>query len=167
MKWSMSGVAVLVAAVCSVVASAQSGGTMPKADTMDTMQKMDASYTGCIEAGSGAGTFTLTHLEAADHMSKETMKTDSMKKADSMTKDTMAMKKDTMASDSMSHDSMAPTALTLAGSQADFRKHVGHKVTVTGSHAHENMDAMKKDTMDKSAPTFTVKSLKMVATSCS
>ena len=160
MKWSMSSVAILVAAVSSVAVGAQSGGTMAKGDKMDKMEMMDANYTGCIEAGSAAGTFMLTHVATADHMGKDMMKKDAMAK-----KDTMA--KDAMAKDGMSHESMAPTTLTLTGSSVDLSKHLGHKVSLTGSLAHEKMDAMEKGTMGKSTSTFTVKSLKMIAATCS
>ena len=120
---------------------------------------MAANYTGCIEAGSAAGTFMLTHVGTADHMGKDMMKTDAM------AKDTMA--KDAMAKDGVSHESMAPTTLTLTGSSVDLSKHLGHKVSLTGSLAQEKMDAMEKGTMGKSASTFTVKSLKMIAATCS
>lgn len=164
MKWSMSSVAILVAAVSSVAVGAQSGGTMAKGDKMDKREMMGANYAGCIEAGSAAGTFTLTHVATADHMGKDMMKKDAAAK-DTMAQDTMA--KDAMAKDGMSHESMAPTTLTLTGSSVDLSKHVGHKVSVTGSLAHEKMDAMEKDTMSKSTSTFTVKSLKMIAATCS
>jgi len=159
MKWSMSSVAILVAAMSSVAVSAQSGGTMAKGDKMDKMEMMDANYTGCVEAGSAAGTFMLTHVATADHMDKD------MKKKGAMAKDTMA--KDTMSKDAMSHESMAPTTLTLTSSSVDLSKHLGHKVSLTGSLGHEKMEAMEKGTMGKSTPTFTVKSLKMVAATCS
>jgi len=153
MKWSMSSVAILVAAVSSSVAlGAQSGGRMAKGDKMEKMEKMEkmhANYTGCIEAGSAAGSFILTHVATADHMGKD------------------MMKKDDMAKDGMSHDSIAPTTLTLTGSSVDLSKQLGHKVSITGSLAHEKMDAMEKDTMARSTSTFTVKSLKMVAATCS
>jgi len=77
------------------------------------------------------------------------------------------MTKDAMAKDGMSHESMAPTTLTLMGSSVDLSKHFGHKVSLTGSLAHEKMDAMEKGTMGKSTSTFTVKSLKMIAATCS
>ena len=159
MKWSMSSVAILIAAVSSVALGAQSGGTMTKGDKMDKMEMMDANYTGCIEAGSTAGTFVLTRVATANHMGKDMMK------KDAMAKDTMA--KDAMAKDGMSHESVAPTTLTLTGSSVDLSKHLGHKVSITGSLAHEKMDAMEKGTMGKSTATFTVKSLKMIAATCS
>ena len=159
MTWSMSNVAILLVAVSSVAVGAQSGGTMAKGDKMDKMEMMDANYTGCVEAGSAAGTFMLTHVATADHMRKDMMKKDAMEK-DTMTKDAMAK-------DRMSHESMAPTTLTLTGSSVDLSKHLGHKVSITGSLAHEKMDAMEKGRMGKSTPTFTVKSVKMVAATCS
>ena len=106
----------------------------------------------------------LTHVATADHMGKDMMKKDAMEK-DTMTKNTMT--KDAMAKDRMSHESMAPTTLTLTGSSVDLSKHLDHKVSITGSLAHEKMDAMEKGTMGKSTPTFTVKSVKMVAATCS
>ena len=159
MKRRMSSVAILVAVVSSVPLGAQSNSTMAKGDKMDKMEMMDANYTGCIEAGNAAGTFKLTHVATADHMGKDMMK------KDAMAKDTMA--KDAMASDGMSHESMAPTTLTLTGPSVDLSKHLGHRVSITGSLAHEKMDAMEKGTMGKSTSTFTVKSLKMIAATCS
>jgi hypothetical protein len=149
MKRIMSSVTVLVAAVLSVGVAAQSNGTMGKGDKMNEMEMKDATYTGCVEAGVEPGSFTLTHLAAEDHMGKDTMK------------------KDTMVKDSMSKDAMAPMTLSLTGSSVDLGKHVGHTVSVTGSPAHGKMDAMGKDTLGKGASAFTVKSLKMVAASCS
>ena len=77
----------------------------------------------------------------------------------SMAKDAMA--KDSMGKDSMAHDSMMKdgmeSTLGLASTSVDLAKHVGHKVTVKG---------MAGDTMGGMA-TFTVKSIKMVASSCS
>jgi pentapeptide MXKDX repeat protein len=159
MKRIMSSVAVLVAAVLSVKIAAQSNGTMGKGDKMTEMDMKDATYTGCVEAGSEPGRFTLTHLAAEDHMGNTAMK------KDAMGKDTM--KKDTMVKDSMSKDAMAPMALSLTGSSVDLGKHLGHTVSVTGSPAHGKMDSMGKDTMGKGASAFTVKSVKMVAASCS
>jgi pentapeptide MXKDX repeat protein len=112
-----------------------------------------------VEAGSEPGSFTLTHLAAEDHMGNAAMK------KDAMGKDTM--KKDTMVKDNMSNHAMAPMALSVTGSSVDLGQHLGHTVSVTGSPAHGKMDAMGKDTMGKGASAFTVKSLKMVAASCS
>ena len=62
---------------------------------------------------------------------------------------------------------MAPATLSLTGSSVDLSTHVGHKVSVTGSLAHEKMGAMDKGTMGQGTSAFTVKSLKMVAATCS
>ncbi len=148
MKWMMSSVGALIAAILSVSVAAQSGGTAANGGKMDKMAMKDTTYTGCVEAGGTPSRFMLTHLVADDHMGKD------------------AMKKDTMAKDGMSKDAMAPTMWSLASSAVDLSKHLGHKVTVTGSPAQGKMDAMGKDAMGKSAPVFTVTALKMVAASC-
>jgi hypothetical protein len=148
MKWMMPSVGVLVAAVLSGSAAAQSASTGANGAKMDKMAMNDTTYTGCVEAGGAPGTFTLTHLAADDRMGKD------------------AMKKDTMTKDSMSKDAMAPSTLALSSSSVDLNKHLGHKVSVTGSAAQGKMDAMGKDAMGKGAPAFTATSLKMVAASC-
>src|SRR5262249_1382969 len=114
-------------------------------DKMDKM-KSETSYTGCIER-SPDGAFTLGHAMASDTSKKSMAK-------DAMAKDTMA--KDSMAHDSMMKDGMAST-LGLASRSVDLGKHAGHKVTVTG---------VAGDTIGGMA-TFTVKSIKMVGSSCS
>ena len=72
----------MFAAAMSAVVMAQSGGPMEKSPSMSKMEKMDmmavrATYTGCLEAGSAAGAFSLTH---ADRMSSDSMKKDAMAK---------------------------------------------------------------------------------------
>ena len=57
-------------------------------------------------------------------------------------------------------DHMMSTAIALIGS--DLKKHVGQKVTVTGSRLHAMSDAMPND-----RDTLAVTSLKVVAKSCS
>jgi hypothetical protein len=93
------------------------------------------TYTGCVERAA-AGHYTLSHVTPADAMTHEPMKQDAMG----------PMK-----------DSMAPEALGLSSSSINLNRHVGHKVSVSGTQG----DAMSGVT------TFTVKSLKMVAKSCS
>ena len=149
MKWMISG-AVMVAVALSVGVRAQSGSGMAQDDkmgTMDKMEKMDAktrTYTGCLAAGAEAGTFTLTHASADDHMGKDAMKND-------------AMKNDAMKGDATKND-----ALAVSSRNVDLGKHVGHKVTVTGSRGADKMDGN-----GKSMSAFTVTSLKMVSASCS
>jgi len=112
-------------------------------DKSQSMAKMptQVTYIGCLQAGSAAGTFTLTR---ADRMGND------------------AMKKNAMAEGAMSHDMMVSTSLNLAGSSVDLSKNVGRKVSVTGSAS-----AMHKDEAGMDASTFTVKTLKRVAASCS
>jgi pentapeptide MXKDX repeat protein len=149
MKWMISG-AVMVAVALSVGVRAQSGSGMAQDDKMgkmDKMEKMDGktpTYTGCLAAGAEAGTFTLTHASADDHMGKDAMKHD-------------AMKGDAMKNDAMKNDTLA-----VSSKNVDLGKHVGHKVTVTGSSVADKMDANGKSTS-----AFTVTSLKMVSASCS
>jgi len=139
---------VAVVLALSVAASAQDRKMDDKMDKM----KSEASYTGCIER-SPDGAFTLGHAMASSATTKKSMATDSMAK-DSMAKDSMP--KDSMAHDSMMKDSMAST-LGLSSTSVDLAKHVGHKVIVKG---------VAGDTMGGMA-TFTVKSIKMVGSSCS
>lgn len=106
---------------------------------MDHM-KSEMTYTGCLER-SPDGAVTLAHAMALNGAPKK-----------SMSKDAAAH--DSMSMDSMK-DSMAPT-LMLSSTSVDLAKHVGHKVTIKGVTG----DAMGGMT------TFTVKSMKMVASSC-
>jgi hypothetical protein len=145
MKWMISG-AVMVVVALSVGVRAHSVSGMAQDDKMGKMEKMDGktrTYTGCLAAGAEAGTFTLTHAIADDHMGKDAMKNDAMK------------------NDAMKHDAMKNDTLAVSSKNVDLGQHVGHKVTVTGSPA-DDMGANAKSTS-----AFTVKSLKMVSASCS
>jgi hypothetical protein len=137
MKWMMSSVAMLIAVVLSVTAIAQSGGTMARGDKMDRMDKMEMK--------------DMTHTGCVEAGSAPGT----------------FMLTDLAADDHMGKDTVVPTTFSLSSASIDLSKHVGHKVSVTGSSAHGKMDAMEKDTMAKGTPAFTVKSLKMVAASCS
>ena len=136
--------------------------TMAKGDSMG-MAKSPTSYTGCVEAGSTAGSYILTHFSADTMMGKDSMGKDAMK-ADAMKKDAMAkdaMKADTMAKDGMKKetmkdavmkDAMMSEHLMLTGTAVNLQPHVGHKVMVTGKGA------------DKMS--FAVSTVKMVASTC-
>jgi hypothetical protein len=107
-------------------------------EKMDHMA-MEKAYSGCVES-SRSGSYTLTHSMIA-------VAKNSTKKADSMTKD-----------DDMAHDTMAPESLVLsAAAGVNLRKHVGHKVTITGTDG-DSMSGMA---------TFKVKSVKAIGGSCS
>ena len=128
-------------AMCSLtlLAMAAFGPIVNAQDKMAKPMEMgkEKSYTGCIEAGAMAGSFKLTHAEAA-----------------------MAM--GAMGKDAMKKDAMMPT-MALMAKGVDLSKHVGHKVTVTGA---DDKMAMAKDAMGKDMNGFTVTALKMVAATC-
>jgi len=132
--------------VLSATMTAQSGNTMNTDHDSRTGAKMDnmaadATYTGCLLPGSTPRTFILS---GATRMM------------------TSSMPGGVKAGDGMHHEMMAMTTLTVMATSVDLRKHVGRKVSVTGSSQPEGKDAMSKE-----APPFTVKSLKVVAASCS
>ena len=116
--------------------SAVAGAQDHKMDDKMHKMKSEMSYTGCIER-SPDGKFTLGQAMASSAMA------------------TKSMGKDSMAKDSTMKDAMA-SSLGLASTSVDLRKHVGHKVTVKG---------VGGETMDGVA-TFTVKSIKTIASSC-
>ena len=94
--------------------------------------KMPMMYTGCVESVNHGGTYLLTHV-ADDHQ--------------------MGM--------GQHKDQMMPSSLVLAG-PSDLKKHVGRKVTVTGSVSKGSKDGGMKDDID----TLTVGSLKVVGKAC-
>jgi hypothetical protein len=149
MKWMWSTAVVVVAV--SAAASAQSGKEMnePKMGN-----KMNMTYTGCLETVNHGGLFLLTHV-GDDH--ETMMGHDGMMKSDSQ----MAMKDDAHASNEMHEDHMMSGAIVLIG-RSDLKKHVGHKVTVTGSRLHAMSETMPND-----RDTLAVTSLKVIAKSCS
>lgn len=155
MKWTMP---ILAAAFMTAWAgvAAQSSSSMnqdKKLDDSAKMDGMDVTYTGCIEAA-GAGKFTLAHAVAAtSHMAADTLKEPPMKKNE-------------MAMDTTKKDRIMSTMLTLSSTAVDLGKHVGQKVSVTGSPAPK-MASMDKGAMAKEPAAFTVKSLRTVSGSCS
>jgi hypothetical protein len=153
MKWSGSSAAIVVASVLWVGVGAQTGNPTAKGKMADMKDMKDTTYTGCLETGAAAGTFTLTHVVAEDHMGKAMMKDSKGKGA--------------MSGEQMEHDSMAPATLSLTGTKVDLHKHLGHKVAVSGSMSPDAMHSMEKDSMKASPSVFSVKSLKMIAASCS
>ena len=149
MKWMWSTAFVVVAV--SAAASAQSGKDMNEPKMSGNM---NMTYTGCLEAVNHGGAYLLTHV-GDDHQTM--MHDDAMMKSDLA----MAKKDGPLASSEMHGDHMMPRAVALTG-RSDLRKHVGQKVTVTGSLSHGMSEAMPDD-----RDTLTVASLKVVAKSCS
>jgi hypothetical protein len=140
MKRAVFGACCAVALTAVIVSAQDKNMPMNKMDHMST----EKTYSGCLES-SETGSYSLTHLTAADAKT-------SMRKSDSMMK-SESMKKD----DAMGKDAMTPASLSLSAPGKDLRKYVGRRVTVTGSDG-DSMNGMT---------TFKVKSLKTVGRSCS
>jgi hypothetical protein len=162
-KFTMFTAAMAMAAAVSV--AAQTAGTTASddktakpmaADKMAAEKEM--SHTGCVATGPTAGTYMLSTMTADT----------AMKPAGAMPPDAGAMGKDTMP-----HDASMPMSIMLMGSKVDFSKHVGHKVSVTGTMNKAGM--MGKDATANPATmtpgsmpmaSMTVSSVKMISTSC-
>ena len=129
----MWSAAIVIVAVSAAV-RAQSGKEMNKSMMGD---KMAMTYTGCVESVNHGGSYLLTHLTENHQMG---MGHDAKMKKDS---------------------GMMPSSLLLAGA-SDLKKHVGHKITVTGSLSKGSKDGGMKDELD----TLTVGSLKVVGKAC-
>jgi hypothetical protein len=155
--WILSTAVVAMSVTAALGAQSMKGmGTPSKEDSMST------TYTGCVESVNHGGSFLLRKIDSAD--------ADAMHGDMGMAHhDDMAMKGD--AAKTMQHEQMpmadakmdakGSTWFTLAGS-SDLSKHVGQRVSVTGSLSHDTMGTMRQD-----VPTLTVKSLKVLAKSCS
>jgi hypothetical protein len=146
--------ALLVVAASVATLGAQYGSSMGKDRPMISAERMDkmaaeSTYTGCLQPGKSSGAFVLTNAVAADESMQNLQK---MAHADERMGGTM------MADETMSGD-MKSMTLTLAGKSVEFRKHVGQKVSVSGTTSADG--GMAKDA------TLTVKSLKVIARACS
>ena len=130
-------------AVMSVTAavSAQSANVAGKPSTADAM---NITYTGCVESVNHGAAFLLTDV---GHMG---MKGDAAK--------TMQREPTPMAEQKV--NAMPSKSFALAG--ADLSKHVGQKVSITGSLSDGSMGTVRQD-----VSTLTVKTLKVIAKSCS
>src|SRR6516225_2530768 len=101
MKWMWSTALVVVAVSATV--SAQSGNGMNEPKMGD---KMNMSYTGCVEVVNHGGSFLLTHV-ADDHQTM--MPRDGVMKSESG----MTKKDEPGASNEMHDDHMMPSAVVL------------------------------------------------------
>ena len=128
----------------TVAVSVQSAGAMEKPAKSDGMSM---TYTGCVESVNHGYAFLLTNVMAGDSMHG-----DMPAKGDMTAKSAMAAPK---------MDAMSPKSFGLSGS-ASFGKYVGQKVSVTGSVAEGATGATPQE-----ASMLTVKSLKVIAKSCS
>jgi hypothetical protein len=122
-------------AIIIVAVSAAAGAQSGKEMDKPAMGDMrNMTYTGCVESVNHGGAYVLTHVAHDQQM---------------------------MDHDGMKKDHMMPSSLALTG-RSDLKKHVGHKVTVTGSVSKGSMDGEMKNDME----TLAVTSLKVVGKSC-
>ena len=151
MKRSMSFlVAIACASAFAGNLSAQSNAGQ-KMD--DKMSGKDMKVTGCVAQSADMSHLMLNNAMMADAVAMAEPKGSMMKK----------------------DDMMKPMSYMLM-SDADLKPHVGHKVEVTGTMAADGMmakDHMEKNQMPKATGamsdmhTITVKSVKMIANTCS
>src|SRR5262245_47331178 len=149
MRAKILSVAAGLMGMFAVVVGAQTDSArMPSHADHGMEMAKDVTYTGCLESGtSGAGTYVLTHPAMMDGGKKAGMMKDSGKM-------------DTMVEHDMSEHGTMSMMLSVSTTGPDLRKHLGHRVSVTGSLSQ----GMKDGGTDMS--TLAVKSLKMVAKSC-
>jgi hypothetical protein len=138
MRTSWILIMAVIAMSVTAAAGAQSTTAMGKPAKGDTMTM---TYTGCVESANHGSWFLLTKVDGSGTMHRDT-----------------AMKHP-MADDKM--DAMAAKSFALAGAM-NFSKHVGQSVSVTGSVSDGSTGAMRQG-----VSTLTVKSLKVIAKSCS
>ncbi len=149
MKRTISAVAVI--AMSMAVSAAAAGVGQDKIPELQRQGMADAksvTLNGCVARGTAVDSYTLTE-KAKD------------------------------ATAPAATDATPPVPVKLSGTDVDMSKHVGHSVSVTGSYALAPVAtgttgtekpvpaptvAAEGDT--KAARTFTVKSLKMVASTC-
>ena len=161
MNWMVS--AVVVAVSVTAAASAQSAKVTGKPSKADAMSM---TYTGCVESVNHGDAFLLTKIDGQESMRGDM----TLKQQDDMPMkhDDMAMKSDsakTMQHEQMpmAGEKMAPmSSKSFALTGSNLGKHIGQKVSVTGSLSDGSMGAMHQD-----LSTLTVKTLKVIAKSCS
>jgi hypothetical protein len=146
-NWILTTVLVTMSVTAAV--GAQSTSAVGKPSKGDAMTM---TYTGCVESVNHGGAFLLTKIDGP-----ESMHDDMAKKTDAAK--TMKPETTPMADEKM--DAMPSKSFALAGS-VNLSKHVGQKVSVTGSVSEGSMGTMRQD-----VSTLTIKSLKVIAKSCS
>jgi hypothetical protein len=149
----------VVAMSVTTAVGAQSATAMHQPSKGDTMSM---TYTGCVESVNHGAAFLLTNVDSGG---MEPMHGDKTTKHH----DDMAMKSDAakpiqheqtaMADEKM--DAMSSKSFALAGATG-LSKHVGQKVSVTGSLSEGSMGTTRQD-----LSTLRIKTLKVIAKSCS
>ena len=146
MKRNSVSIAIGLAFVSSIVVGAQTnGGQMPaKGDAHDMQMMKEVTYIGCVTTGpAGRRSFTLPGATTSDKAH------------------TPAMTKDRGTPHMNDHAMHEPgMAVMLSSVDVDLKKHVGHKVSVTGTETHDTMTS-------EAQALLAVKSLKTLAKSCS
>jgi hypothetical protein len=133
-------------AMCISAAIAFAAVTMAAQEATDkAADKMEKKVTGCVQAGTSPGTYVLANAVPAVG--------------------------DKAASDAASMTKADMGTIMLTGTDVDLAPHVGHKVTISGMMTGK-MKADKPATATDTAagavgPSLKVKSLAMVATTCS
>ena len=155
-NWILSTAALVMCVTAAAAAQSATPMGKPSKGKGDTMS---VTYTGCLESVNHGASFLLTKVGGTESMHGDiAMKHDdtAMKgdAAKSMQDERMAMKGDKM-------DAMASKSFALVGYN-NLDKHIGQKVSVTGSLSDKPMGAMAQD-----VSTLTVKTLKVIAKSCS
>jgi hypothetical protein len=155
MNWMLTTAVVAMAGTAAASAqSAKAMGTSSKSDAMGM------TYTGCVESVNHGAVYLLTRVARAESRHNgEAMKHngDMAMKGDAASR--MQYEQAPMADPKM--DAMSSKSFALAGS-ANLNKHVGQRISVTGAVSDPPMGTMRLD-----VPTLTVKTLKVIAKSCS
>ena len=161
-NWVLNTAAIALSVTAAVGAQSAKGMHQPSKDAA-----MSVTYTGCVESFNHGGAFLLTRIDSVDSMHDDK----TMKHHDDMAMkhDDMAMKGD--AAKTMAHeqapvadekmDAMSAKSFALAGS-TNLSKHIGQRVSVTGSLSDGAMGTMRRD-----LSTLTIKTLKVIGKSCS
>ena len=162
-KWVLTAAVVAMSVTAAV--GAQSAPAMHQPSKGDAM--MSTTYTGCVESVNHGGAFLLTKIDSVDSMHED--KTMKHRDDRAMKQDDRAMKSD--AAKTMQHeqaamaaekmDAISAKSFALAG-PTNLSKHIGQKVSVTGSLSDGSMGTMRQD-----LSTLTIKTLKVIAKSCS
>lgn len=147
MKEYVLSVAIAVFGIVTVAGAQSEAGRMASHADHGMEMAKSVTYSGCLQKGSmDATTFVLAHAEMVDPGHKEMMMKDSGKM--------------TMHEHDMAEQGMEPM-MTVTSAAIDLAKHVGQKVSVTGSVTKGTMDASRRD-----VSALAIKSLKMLAKSC-
>ena len=165
-KWVLTTAVVALSVTAAVGAQSETSMRQPS-----NGNAMSVTYTGCVESANHGAAFLLTKIDSggAESMHGDrTMKHHgdiAMKQDDTAMKNSavpMQQERAPMADEKDEKmDAMTSKSFALAG-PSDLSKHVGQTVSVTGSLSNGTMGTMRQD-----VSTLTIKTLKVIAKSCS